>query len=145
MSYGVVCRCSLDPTLLWLWCRPSAIAPIGLQAWEPPYAGGVALKDTHTHTKSVEYLKKQKPIIAIYSTKSYVNASPQKYLIVLYSSFFLWWWKIKKKNLHDETKWGKWHRPCDIALGCCWPSNEVSLTWTEWHKISSCYSELQAI
>ena len=27
----------LDPALLWLWCRPSATAPIGPLAWEPPY------------------------------------------------------------------------------------------------------------
>ena len=33
-----------DPTLLWLWCRPAATAPIGPLAWEPPCAGGTALK-----------------------------------------------------------------------------------------------------
>ena len=33
-----------DLALLWLWCRPAAIAPIGPLAWEPPYAAGVALK-----------------------------------------------------------------------------------------------------
>ena len=44
MSYGVARRCSLDPTLLWLWCRLAATAPIGLLAWEPPYAAGAALK-----------------------------------------------------------------------------------------------------
>ena len=33
-----------DPALLWLWCRPAAIVPIGSLAWEPPYATGVALK-----------------------------------------------------------------------------------------------------
>ena len=27
-----------DPALLWLWCRPAAIAPIQPLAWEPPYA-----------------------------------------------------------------------------------------------------------
>ena len=30
--------------LLWLWCRPAAVAPIGPLAWELPYAEGVALK-----------------------------------------------------------------------------------------------------
>ena len=30
--------------MLWLWCRPAATALIGLLAWEPPYASGVALK-----------------------------------------------------------------------------------------------------
>ena len=40
MSCGVGCICSSDPALLWLWCRPEAVA----LAWEPPYAVGVALK-----------------------------------------------------------------------------------------------------
>ena len=39
---GVGCRCSLDPTLLWLWCRLVATAPIRPLVWEPPYAAGAA-------------------------------------------------------------------------------------------------------
>ena len=39
---GVGCRCSLDPALLWLYCRPVATAPIRLLAWEPTYATGAA-------------------------------------------------------------------------------------------------------
>ena len=31
-----------DPVLLWLWCRPVAIAPIRPLAWEPPHAAGAA-------------------------------------------------------------------------------------------------------
>ena len=27
-----------DPALLWLWCRPAAVAPIRPVAWEFPYA-----------------------------------------------------------------------------------------------------------
>ena len=46
MSCGVGRRCSLDPVLLWLWRRPETTAPIGPPAWEPPYAMGVALKET---------------------------------------------------------------------------------------------------
>ena len=38
MSCGVGCRRGSDPVLLWLWCRPVAMAPIGPLAWEPPYA-----------------------------------------------------------------------------------------------------------
>ena len=38
MSYGVGHRCGSDPTLLWLWCRPVAIALIGPLAWETLYA-----------------------------------------------------------------------------------------------------------
>ena len=40
MSYGAGCRRSSDPTLLWLWCRPEAAAPIRPLAWEPPCAAG---------------------------------------------------------------------------------------------------------
>ena len=42
MSCGVGCRHSLDPVLLWLWCRLAAAAPIRPLAWAPPYAAGVA-------------------------------------------------------------------------------------------------------
>ena len=33
-----------DPALLWLWCRPAAVALIRPLAWEAPYATGAALK-----------------------------------------------------------------------------------------------------
>ena len=45
MSYGVGHRHGSDPTLLWLWRRPAAIALNGALAWKPPYAVGVVLKD----------------------------------------------------------------------------------------------------
>ena len=41
---GMGGRCSLDPELLWLWCRLAASAPIKPLAREPPYAAGTALK-----------------------------------------------------------------------------------------------------
>ena len=44
VSCGVVHRSDLDLTLLWLWHRPVATAPVGPLAWEPPYAMGMALK-----------------------------------------------------------------------------------------------------
>ena len=40
MSCCVGRRHGLDPALLWLWCRPAAVALIGPQ----PYATGAALK-----------------------------------------------------------------------------------------------------
>ena len=45
MSCGIGCRHGSDPTLLWLWFRPAATAPIGPLAWEPLYAPGATLKD----------------------------------------------------------------------------------------------------
>ena len=45
MSCGIGQRLGSDLMLLWLWSRPAAAAPIGLLAWELPYAAGVvALK-----------------------------------------------------------------------------------------------------
>ena len=44
MSCGVGCRHGLHPTLLWLWYRPVATAPIRSLSWEPPYAVGAALE-----------------------------------------------------------------------------------------------------
>ena len=52
VSCGVGHRRGSDPSLLWLWSRPAATAPIGLLAWEPPYAKGVALEKTPTPQKS---------------------------------------------------------------------------------------------
>ena len=51
MSCGVGHRRSSDATLLWLWPRPAASAPIGPLALEPPYATGVALKRQKTHKR----------------------------------------------------------------------------------------------
>ena len=51
MSYGVGHRHGLDPALLWLWCRPAAVAPIRFLAWEPPYAMGAALIRQKTKKK----------------------------------------------------------------------------------------------
>ena len=44
MSCGIGHRCGLDLALLWLWCRPAAVALILPLAWEFPYAMGAALK-----------------------------------------------------------------------------------------------------
>ena len=44
VSCGVGWRRSSDPQLLWLCCRPVAVAGIRPLAWEHPYAAGTALK-----------------------------------------------------------------------------------------------------
>ena len=54
MSYGVDQRHGSDPTLLWLWGRPAAVALIQPLAWEPPYATGTALKRQKTNQKKLE-------------------------------------------------------------------------------------------
>ena len=63
MSCGVGCRRGSDPTLLWLWRRPVATAPIRSLAWEPPYARGAAQE----MAKRQKRKKKKKTSI----TKSY--------------------------------------------------------------------------
>ena len=40
------------PVLLWLWCRPVAVAPIQPLVWEHQYAAGVALKKDKTKQKT---------------------------------------------------------------------------------------------
>ena len=57
MSYSVGCRCGSDPVLLWLWCRPAAVAPIGPLAWESPYAAGA--------DQEMEKRQKKKKCLAI--------------------------------------------------------------------------------
>ena len=51
MSCGVGHRHGLYPTLLWLWHKPAATAPIQPLAWELPYAAGAALKSKNKRTK----------------------------------------------------------------------------------------------
>ena len=51
MSCGVDCRRGLDPTLLWLWCRLAAPAPIKPLAWEPSYVVTVALEKAKRQNK----------------------------------------------------------------------------------------------
>ena len=46
VSCGVGRRRGSDPTLLWLWCKPVATAPIRPLAWELPYAMSLALEKT---------------------------------------------------------------------------------------------------
>ena len=38
--------------MLWLWCRPAAVAPIQFLAWELPYVTGVALKKAKTNKQT---------------------------------------------------------------------------------------------
>ena len=57
MSCGVGHRHSLDPALLWLWCRPVATAPIRPLAEEPAYATGAALEKTKRQKKITIYVQ----------------------------------------------------------------------------------------
>ena len=63
MSCGVGCRCGSDLVLLWLWCRLVATAQIGLLAWEPPYAMGVAQENGKKTKKKKNSHQKKKIVI----------------------------------------------------------------------------------
>ena len=56
MSCGTGRRCSLDPVLLWLWCRLAASAPIPPLACEFPYATSWALKSKKRKKKGEQTL-----------------------------------------------------------------------------------------
>ena len=60
MSCGVGRRCGLDPTLLWLWRRLGATAPIRPVAWEPPHALGAAQEIAKRQKKKKKKKNKQK-------------------------------------------------------------------------------------
>ena len=62
MSYGVGHRRGLDPTLLWLWHKPAAIAPIRPLAWEPLYAAGVAQEKWQKYKKTKQTNKQKKQV-----------------------------------------------------------------------------------
>ena len=62
MSCGVGRRRGLAPVLLWLWRRPVATAPIRPLAWEPPYAAGVAQRNSKKTKKKIKKIKKIKSL-----------------------------------------------------------------------------------
>ena len=48
------------PTLLWLWCRPAAVAPAGHVGWELLYVMGVVLKSKRKKKKEKKKRKGKK-------------------------------------------------------------------------------------
>ena len=61
---GIGRRCLLDPTLLWLWRRPAAVALIRSLAWKFPYAAGAALKSKNKQTNKPKPKKQRVPVMA---------------------------------------------------------------------------------
>ena len=80
MSCGLGRRRGSDPSLLWLWCRPAATAPIGPLAWEPSYAVSVALK------RQKDKKKKRKKNILQYTCETGLNTIWKNKLGQPYSS-----------------------------------------------------------
>ena len=65
MSCDVGCRRDSDPTLLWLWRRPVATAPIRPLVWEPPYAAGAAQEMAKRQKKKKKKTQKTKNRISL--------------------------------------------------------------------------------
>ena len=80
MSCGVGCRHGSDPVLLWLWHRPAAIALIGLLAWEPPYAAGVALEKTK---RSNRQTKKENRRVMVHLERKETGQKMRLYRVLL--------------------------------------------------------------
>ena len=87
MSCGAGYRHGSDLELLWLWCRPAAITPIRLLAWEPPYATGVPLEKAKRQKKKKYILLFIKEIIK----KDVLNGTGKytQHLIITYNRKFL--------------------------------------------------------
>ena len=84
-------RRGLDPVLLWLWCRPAAVALIGPPGWEPSYDTGVALKSKKTNKQKIKAFKIYPVTIMELSSKSISEVSRKIFKSVetkQYSSFF---------------------------------------------------------
>ena len=90
MSCGVGCGCGLDPTLLWLWYRPAAVAPIRSLAWEPPE--GAALEKAK-RPKKTKKKKKELNSRRRYNNCKYIRTqhrSTSIYMANANSSIPLW-------------------------------------------------------
>ena len=72
MSGGVGRRQSLDPELLWLWCRPAATAPVQPLAWEPPHAVGAALEMAKRPKKKKIRKESEKDSLPLFSLSLYI-------------------------------------------------------------------------
>ena len=85
MSCSIGRRRGSDLALLWLWCRPAAVAPIRPLAWEPPCAKGVAIKS-----------KKKKKVLDRILLKNLLFwlLFPDSFCVYILPDFFFPWGKL---------------------------------------------------
>ena len=74
----------LDPTLLRLWHRPTAIAPVRLLAWEPPHAAGAALEKGKKTKK-----KKKKKKNFLFTLCSRMSLKALELTSIVYQIYYL--------------------------------------------------------
>ena len=67
MSCGVGHRRGSDAELLWLWCKPAAVALIQLLAWKLPCATSVVLKRKKKKKKKELSHKNEAQVVLIIS------------------------------------------------------------------------------
>ena len=97
-----------DPMLLWLWCKPAAVAPIRPLPWELPYAAGLALKKAKKKKKIYKKLKLE---------RGWRRGNPPT-LLVEYKFFQPLWravWRFLKKAKYRTTIWSSNSIPGHIS------------------------------
>ena len=101
MSCGVGgCRRGSDLALLWLWCRPAAVAPIWPLAWEPPICRRCSPKRQNKECKRTQQgmvLVSYQFILSIKGISDWVSKicteCIQMYFCAnIYTYFFLLFW-----------------------------------------------------
>ena len=92
--YSVARRLGSDLTLLWLWCRPAAVAPIQPLAWGLPYAIGVALKKE----------KKKKIQVSWLSINKCLRFSLKQIHIWCFQMFHKYFWYLLFMIYNDASK-----------------------------------------
>ena len=119
MSCGVGYRHCLDPVLLWLWCRPAAVALIGPLPWELPYGCCPEKKKIlplHLGHQAewiiiLYYTYFHLIMVEVFSLLSILNASFHNYLPLIYKKTFqkcnilnlLTWQSFLMNNTHLEV------------------------------------------
>ena len=81
MTCGVGPRRYSDLTLLWLWCRPVATAPIQPLAWESPYAASAALKRHKKKEKKERFNINFYLVLIILSSTSFYYQNNKSYVL----------------------------------------------------------------
>ena len=118
-----------DPELLWLWRRQATVAPIGPQAWEPPYATGAALKSKKKKERERETCDPS--FLWPVTSACFLNAPPTSPLIIQNphasgpalrdslshhhhgSHMFLWIWP-KRQNVVQKRGPGSFPETCKL-------------------------------
>ena len=131
MSCDVGRRSGLDPTLLWLWCRPAATALIRPLTWEPPYAEGAALKKAKRQ-KTNKQTKTKKQI----SINFNLNYFPWSLLWLSGVRTQLVSLRMRVRSLASLSRLGIQYSvtvSCGVGNGC---GLDPTLLWL-WHRLEA--------